>query len=351
MRRALQVRRRRERGSALVMAIVVSVVITGLVITLAWAGGVQAEMTGNLMKMDQAFYTAESGAQRVAWYVKHSKAGTTASPLTGVVGGYAYSAGWTVVSGSTVRVTSTGSLGNVAYTCYQTIAPGATAPAMADAGNLLISGNMNIVGNQEISGTVTLNGGAKLNVTGNLAVGSTISGSPTVTGTKTTNAKGLNPPNVNSIYTTESALAVTTITGSAGISVLNFTTATNGIILVNGDANISSNVTVIGSGTLIVTGNMNLSGNLPVTGSASMNIIVKGDTNISGNLNIKGSLYGVNNWNISGTYNITGVVLIAGITQGAGNGTITMASPPSFDPRGGGGGGSTSLTNFAGPLP
>ena len=123
--------KRRHRGSALVMAIVVSVVVTGMILAMAWAAGVQAQMTASLDRVDQAFYAAESGAQRVAWYSKHGKMSSIATPLTGTAGGYGYSTSWSTVSGSTIRIASVGSLGNVAYTCYQTVAPGAAALAMA----------------------------------------------------------------------------------------------------------------------------------------------------------------------------------------------------------------------------
>jgi hypothetical protein len=331
----------------MIMGIIISIVITGLVFAMSWVAGTQAQATANLSKMDAAFYAAESGAQRVAWYCKNGKMSSIASPLTGTVNGFAYSSSWTTVSGTIIKITSIGSLGSVSYTMSETVAPPApSAPQLANAGNGNISGAVTINGNQQTNGTI--NTGANLQVNGNLSAGGSINGSPAVSGTKTASATGLNPPSVSAIYTAVKALATHTLTNPSSISTLDFTTASNGILFINGDANMSANVVVMGSGTVVVSGNWNQSGNFPNTGTASVNIVVQGDLNISGTLKINGSLYGGGNWNQSGAFTIAGIVLVHGDSNVSGSGTINTGTIPTFDPRTGG---ATTFTNFAGPLP
>jgi Tfp pilus assembly protein PilX len=75
----------RKRGTALVLVVVMSVVLTGLVMSLAWAAGVQSQTTGNLVKSTNAFYSAEGAAARAVWRFKHDQTwrAATGSPLTG----------------------------------------------------------------------------------------------------------------------------------------------------------------------------------------------------------------------------------------------------------------------------
>ena len=68
------VRAQRRRGSTLVMAIVLSVVLTGLVLVVAEEGGMRANMTGALVRLDQANAAAESAGQMAVWQFKHNNA-------------------------------------------------------------------------------------------------------------------------------------------------------------------------------------------------------------------------------------------------------------------------------------
>ena len=68
----------------MVLIIILAMVITGLVLTLAWVAGQQAQSAAAMRKMDQAFFAAEAGAQQVGWYCKNGKMNLIASPLTGV---------------------------------------------------------------------------------------------------------------------------------------------------------------------------------------------------------------------------------------------------------------------------
>ena len=104
---------RNSRGTALTLGIVMSIVITGLVSTMAWVAGEQSQRTGSLSKMDQAFYAAETGVHRVEWYCKNRKMSSITSPLVGMVNGFNYSVSWSTVSGTTIQVSSVGSTGTV----------------------------------------------------------------------------------------------------------------------------------------------------------------------------------------------------------------------------------------------
>src|SRR5690348_3809406 len=108
--------RKRNRGTALVLAIVLSVVISGLVTALAFVAGQESQSTGNMSKMDQAFFAAEAGLQRLAYYGKYNQLASVTSPLTGTVNGYSYRTSWTSPTSQQVNVTSVGSLGSVSYT-------------------------------------------------------------------------------------------------------------------------------------------------------------------------------------------------------------------------------------------
>src|SRR5881394_3062077 len=68
-----------RRGSVLSMAIVVSVVITAMVVALSWTAGVQSQITGSRSKSDEAYFVAEAGAQRFAWYVRNGSTATLTS--------------------------------------------------------------------------------------------------------------------------------------------------------------------------------------------------------------------------------------------------------------------------------
>lgn len=63
-------RRQTRRGSALIMGIVLSVVITGMVLGLAWAATIQSNGTSAMIKTDGTFYAAEYAMQDTLWRYK-----------------------------------------------------------------------------------------------------------------------------------------------------------------------------------------------------------------------------------------------------------------------------------------
>jgi hypothetical protein len=72
------------------LVIVVSLVLTGLAVTLAWLGSIHANMAGQLPKTDASFYAAEAGAQHAIWKFKHDNTwrATAAAPLAGTIDMY-----------------------------------------------------------------------------------------------------------------------------------------------------------------------------------------------------------------------------------------------------------------------
>src|SRR5437763_16819230 len=113
---------RKSRGTAIVLSLIVSVVITAMVFTLALLAGQLAQSTAAMRKMDQAFFAAEAGAQRVGWYCKQGMMGSIPSPLTGTCNGYDYSVSWSA-SGAQVTLTSVGYSGVVSYMLSEIMTP------------------------------------------------------------------------------------------------------------------------------------------------------------------------------------------------------------------------------------
>src|SRR5262249_24313011 len=137
-----------RRGTAMIMAVVLALVIVGLIAVIAWMAGVQSGTTSDLSKMDQAFFAAETGAQRGAGYCKQKTLSSVTSPLTGTVNGYSYSTSWSTASGTTITVLSKGSKGNTSYTMSINVTPpGAAVAAYTCAGdfdnkNVIITGDV-----------------------------------------------------------------------------------------------------------------------------------------------------------------------------------------------------------------
>jgi len=61
---------RSRRGTAVVMMVVISAILTGLIIVIAWSAGVQGQMTSARVEMRQAGMAAESAGQMAVWQFK-----------------------------------------------------------------------------------------------------------------------------------------------------------------------------------------------------------------------------------------------------------------------------------------
>jgi hypothetical protein len=97
---------RHRRGAALALCIVISTVLTGLVMALAWAASAHAALAGQVPKVDASYYAAEAGLQHAVWKFRHDNQwrATAAAPLTGSI--TMYDTPWTY------QVTCTDSVGD-----------------------------------------------------------------------------------------------------------------------------------------------------------------------------------------------------------------------------------------------
>lgn len=96
--------RRSSRGSALSLAVLVSVVLTGLVMTLAWLGAAQVDYASRAPLSDTAFYVAEAGANNAMWRFKQDNQwrALSGSPLIGTLS--VNNATWTYTATATETV-------------------------------------------------------------------------------------------------------------------------------------------------------------------------------------------------------------------------------------------------------
>jgi hypothetical protein len=344
------IRRRvsRDRGTALVLVIVMSVVLTGLVMSLAWAAGVQSQVTANLIKYDMAFYAAEAGAQRGAWYIKNNKMAT--QPLTGTINGATYSATWIAGSGTTQRVISVGSYGTAQNTILVSVTPPAASVAAAlTVGNNFTLKNMDIIGDLIVGGNIDFQPGAA-SVTGNVNYGGAKSGSGSVSGTVTAGAfNGIDWTALQASLASKSG--VTGVAGSGITYDFNSLSGANKVLYVNGDV---TNPVFIGSGTLYVNGTVSVDGSTSTDSANPINIVATGDITTSNNISYYGALYTKANWN-RGKIALTGSIYVEGMDQSNnGKSSITFTGTPWFDTRkagGGSGASTTTFTGFAGPQP
>jgi hypothetical protein len=341
---------RRIRGTAMTLTIVVAVIISGMVAALSWTASVQSQVTGSMSQIDQAFFAAESGAQRVAWYCKNNKMSSITSPLTGLVNGYAYSASWTTVSGSTIKITSTGSLGSVSYAMSETVTPPASAAPALALGDNFDNKNMDITGDLITGGSYTNGGSGSL--TGNLTYYSTASNTGSVTGTITHATGSFAFMDLTTLGNTLIAAAGQTYTGTQTNTTFNFTnlSGTNKVIYVNGPV---VNPTFIGSGTLYSSGAVSSLNGFGSAGSP-VNIVAQAAVTMDNNVTCYGSIYTGGAWG-RGKISLTGIVYVSGAITVTNNGSssLTGTAAPWFDPRGSGGGGgsTTTFASFAGPQP
>jgi hypothetical protein len=317
-----------------------------MVMTMAWTAGMQASMTQSYVKLDRAFYAAESGAQRVAWYAKNGRISEITSPLTGTIGGYAYTTSWQTLGSSTlIRITSRGSLGNVSSTCYLTVDPGVQVlPTFASGGDF-DNKNIDIEGDVVTGGNYTNGGSGSL--TGDLVYAGTAVNTGNVDGTI---AKGVYPMlDMDTLLAYLQGFASQTFVGNQSNQTFNFNalSGTNKVIFVDGNV---SNPTFSGKGTLLVKGDVT-SVNSFGTATNPINIVAHGDITTNSNITIFGTLYASGSWN-RGKMDLTGLVYVNGISPAnTGSSKMYMTPPPWFDPRVSPIGAGSRFLNFAGVAP
>lgn len=331
------------------LAVIVSVVVTGMVMTMALAAGMQSQQTTNLRKMDGAFFAAETGVARLAWNIKNGNVNTMSSPLTGTVNGYAYTTSWRLV-GPRAYVTSRGSLGSVSYTLTETVIRPITPPATVTTSSFFDNMNLRITGDLAVD--TDYDNGGNGSVSGNLTYYGTASDTGSVGGTLTKLTGIPDPIDFSALGATLIAAAGATYNGNQTGTTFNFDalSGTNKVIYVNGKV---TNPVFVGSGTLYAKGNVS-AGDFG-TSSKPVNIVTQGDVTTSDGATIYGSIYSGGNWN-RGKIGMVGNAYVAGTIQTSNNGTsnLTGVTAPWFDPRtisGGAHGSGTQVTfyDFTGP--
>ena len=105
------------RGTALILALLVSVVVTGLILTIAWAAAIQHQITSSQTHLTSAYYLAEGVAHRALWRYNHDSTyrAPASAPLTGslVLANTTYSYSVTCVDAS--AASTTGAVAKWAY--------------------------------------------------------------------------------------------------------------------------------------------------------------------------------------------------------------------------------------------
>src|SRR5947209_8017741 len=136
-----------RRGSVMTLCVVVSAVMCGLICAMSWVASNQSQSVRGLAQEDQAFYAAESGAERIAWYARNHQIGTIRSPITGTVNGYTYTVTWPQGTNSKAILTSVASNGTASYSMTMNAVPIASpVPAFSTAGNF-DNKNITVTGN------------------------------------------------------------------------------------------------------------------------------------------------------------------------------------------------------------
>jgi hypothetical protein len=336
---------RRCAGTALVLMIILSAVITGLVMTLAWTVGIHTQIANQTIKLDKTYAVAEAAANKIVWYVKHGTIGTITSPQTGTLNGCNYSTSWTNSSG-TYTITGTATNGTVSQSVTMTCAPTTTYAVLSvgGSGGTLDVKDMTINGSVLTNGAVTSTSGTTT-VNGNLTYGTTISNSHmTVTGATTNATTTVTGPD----YATIQAAATLTLTGNQSNHTFDFTS--NSTIYVNGNV---TDPSFVGSGTLLVSGTVTFS-SASSYGSATnpVNLVSESNVTLQGTFDIYGSLYAGGNITAPTKMDyLSGPFYCGGSVSGTlFHGTIDPGTKPWFDTRSASGA-TVAITKFSDPTP
>jgi hypothetical protein len=339
--------RRKSRGTAIVLGLILSIIVSGMVMTLAFAAGVQTKSSGDLIGVDRAWYAAEAGSQRAAWYIKNNT--TVTQPLTGTVNGCSYSATWSTTTGTTKRVTCVGTYGTAQSTVLISVTPPNPVQPSVTVGGSFSLKNVQITGDLIVGGALTFQPGVG-SVSGNATYGTTVSGTSSAAGTTSQGTfNGVSWATLLSSLATQAG----SNTGTSGTGkTYNFSaiSGTNKVIYVNGDV---INPRFVGSGTLYVNGKVTIDGGADPGASNPVNIVCTGDLTTNNNIDYHGSLYTQGDW-YRGKIQLTGSLYVSGMDQtNNGNSSVTFTSLPWFDTRSANvsSTSTTTFASFAGPRP
>jgi cytoskeletal protein CcmA (bactofilin family) len=346
----------RSRGTVVALFLVLtSVLITSMVTTISLSGTTGVQTESLTLKRDQAFYAAEAGLQRALWMDKYGNwSGNSYPALTGTINGYSYSATLAGPSGNGVKIASVANatVGGIttSSTCSTVVSNSYPVPALELSANFSNGGIDQIVGDMKIDSNITING-TFADVTGNVYSDSSINGTITLSaGFKLFPNQSLTPaPTVISIANTLKANPnAVTVTSTNS---LNFNSSSIGTLIYTGNINNWNNPTIAGNGTLVVFGDVSTS-NMASFAGHNVNLVIAGNLNANGsNFTLTGSLYVEMGINANTAFSVVGVVLGNGPmnTQTMGS-SIVVSTPPWFDPRLTGGGGSLVTGSFTGPI-
>jgi len=329
MANRIALRTRARRGTTMTFSIVVSVVMSGLIASMAWVAGESSQRSGSLSKMDQAFFAAEAGAQRVGWYTRNQLMSSITSPLTGTVNGYNYSVSWSNVTGTTYAVISRGSSGNVSYTLSESVS-GPGYPPVLTVCTDFDNKNVDIFGYSVVGGSYSNSGSGSLTWSLTYYVNVTDTGG--ISGTVAKGSGAMSTMNMTTLGASLIAAAGQTYNTSQTGTTFNFTalSGTNKVIYVNGDV---TSPTFVGAGTLYASGKITTSGG-GTTAALPVNLVAASDITFNNNITYYGAVYTGGNW-IHGKVTSTGMIYVVGSTvlNGTGHSTLSQAAAPFFDQR------------------
>jgi hypothetical protein len=326
--------------------VILSVLTTGLITTLAITSGAQAQVAGLTLKRDQGFYAAEAGIQRAFWLLQSDgNWRTNGTPLTGTIDNGSYSVEVTGAWNSPVTISAVGSINpgasdgsSITVTAIAT--PSVIVPAISLGKNFNNSGNVVITGDVQAQGIISTSGRFKEN--GSIYAGGAITTLGSVDISGTTNPNATVPPlptvDMNALKNDVNTTIIHISNGNGGkatdIESINFGSNPNAIIYFDGgDINFKGNVTITGSGTIVCEGKVSIQAAASFGTSsvpANANIVTAGNLDVSGYLGLAGSIYVGGSITKSGGIDINGVI-VGGVDLTTNGGmTITRAQPPAF---------------------
>jgi hypothetical protein len=347
----------------------VSVIVTSLVLSLAWASGIDARFAGDSVKSDEAFYAAEGALQ---WAVFQMRQDPSWRPTgqTPVVNGYTCTISYTDLGtpagmlGNPLRFTAVATRSGVdaTGTSSATVAGVlAYVPQFWTLGNLSIAQSATIKGDVETMGKLTITPpasgavvtkGAKGKIKAKKDVQDTNpTGSATYfTYTPVANSTDVTPPSMTAAQVFNALkngptvpLSTVLIYDSAGHPILDFSKAGGKPVYYNGPASYVGSVGIKNSSnpandTFLIDNTANFTGTYPFNApTAQMNLLINGDVVFNGSgtkgISITGSFYVTGSWTQQGTYNFNGTIMCDNNSVISGSGTIDVSVPPSFDPR------------------
>ncbi len=309
-------RSKRERGFALVAAIVFLFVIMMLGASMIQLAVQELANASRAKREAQAFNLAEAGIDYAAWRLYND--GGSGLPKTwtesGLAGGsFSVTAQNWNGSPTTVLLMSTGL--SQGWTSEVKVVGKFLSNGVSDQNvvfdhavfsnsDMTMSGSFDITGDAHANGNITLKGSPT--VLGNVSAMGAIrtQGSPNVSGTKLASQPRIAMPTIDLAH--YKAEATTILTGDQSFT---GTTDLNGITYVQGNATINGSFR--GKGVIVVTGNVTINGNALLTqASDEFAVVCAGAVKINGNCKIQGWIYAHN-------------VNVPSVFQGNGNADIT----------------------------